>query len=543
MNNYQNWLSSPFVSNKEKEILKQYSAEEIECYFKPTPMKFGTAGIRNVMGPGTNLLNKFTYRQLTHGYAKFILENKPIGAHVIIAHDNRKNGIEYSQECARVLTSFGIKVSYFHDNELLATPIVSYLIKKLGLDGGIIITASHNTKEYNGFKVYNSTGGQVCTDESNKIESYFPSNDTILDNVYIMNESLINYLEKGVLNDYYNAAKECLIKTQPSEDKNFPIIFTAHCGTASYTMKEFLQTLGYSNVCKVEEQCVPDEDFKNSPCANPEEVSSFEMSIKLAEEKNAKIILGVDPDADRLAIVVKDSNDKWRYLTGNETGCAMAYYIFKNKTFNREKFVISTYISTTLIDRIAKDFNAEIIRTSTGFKWLAKALEENYKSKDFVIAFEEAIGSLNSSINRDKDSFQAAALLLEMYYELSKDNMTITDLLEKEIYPKYGYWTGKTVSYTIKDLNWKEKAENIINYFKEYREPLFEGVEVVSNNWVEEGNYLNIEFQKDISIKMRMSGTEPKYKFYIDAYSDSLESSFELLEKIIKKIEDIQMNI
>ncbi len=538
------WLDSPFVSNEEKEIIKKYSDEELKTYFAEKQMKFGTAGIRAVMGPGTNLLNKFTYRQLAEGYAKFLL-SKNEHPKVIIAHDNRRNNHVFTNECARVLTSFGIEVNLFEEDEMLATPIVSYLIRNLELDGGIIVTASHNPKEYNGFKVYNKTGGQVLPDEANLIESFFPANEGLLEPKYEINHNLIKYIPRTKVIDYYEAAKSCLIKTDVIADKKFPVIFTAHHGTASKTLPKFLEIIGYSNIIPVIEQCFEDCDFKNSDCSNPEEKKSFELALEYAQKHDAKIMLGVDPDADRLAVVIKDKKGEWVYLTGNEMGIIFTYYVFNNKETIKDKFVVSTFVSTSLIDRIAKHFNAEVIRTATGFKWLANEVEKNYEQKEFIVAFEEAIGSLNSTINRDKDSFQAAALALEIFNYYDEKGMTLIELLENEIYPMYGYWKGTTVSNTINSLDWKDQANKILDYFKSYKEPLNEDIKLIKNNWNEQGQCVELFFEKEITVRLRVSGTEPKYKFYYDVYGETLEDSkkkFEMVKKAIEKIADRAKN-
>ena len=529
------WLDSPYVTNEEKQIINNYSEQEIDVYFKNDIMRFGTAGIRSKMGPGTNQLNKFTYRQLSEGYAKLLLKNTS-NPKVIICHDNRLNSDTFSLECAKVLTSFGIKVYLYYENELLATPIVSYLIKYLELDGGIIITASHNPKEYNGFKVYNKTGGQILDDEAKFIQDNFPSPESILDNKYELNKSLLEYLYENIISNYYNEAKKCLINSSDENNKDFPIIFTSHHGTASYTLPNFLKQIGYSNVISVKEQCYPNPYFENSNNSNPEDAISFELSLKYAEKNNASIMIGVDPDADRLAVAIKDKQNKWIYLTGNQMGIIFSYYVLKNKSFIKDKYIVSTFVSTTLIDRIAKEFNASVIRTATGFKWLANAVENN-QDKELVVAFEEAIGSLNSTINRDKDSFQAAALALEIFNYYNSKNVTLTELLENEIYPKFGYWNGITKSYTINDLNWKEKANKILDHFKTFNGEIVDNIKLNNSVWNEHGSCLEMYFNDDIIVKLRLSGTEPKYKFYYDVYANSNEESSNLLNKLINAFE------
>lgn len=284
------------------------SKNEMDDSFKESKMSFGTAGIRQIMGPGTNRMNSFTYQQISHGYAQYILKRNYNNPSIVIGHDNRTNADMFALICAKVLTSFGIKVYLFKNNELMPTPIVSYAIKHLGLNGGIIITASHNPKNYLGFKAYNETGGQILPDEASIIEEYMPENNIILEQNYLSDDSLITYLDDQIISDYYQDARSCLINTDFNEKKNDPIIFTAHHGTASYHMPSFLETLGYQNIVSVKQQCIPDPNFTYSISSNPEDPISFELSEKYASKVDANIMLGVDPDADRLAVAVKHDN-------------------------------------------------------------------------------------------------------------------------------------------------------------------------------------------------------------------------------------------
>lgn len=538
MNNIaKKWLNSPLVTNDEKNMIKSYSEEECSIFFSSNKMQFGTAGIRSKMGPGTNQFNKFTYRQLSHGYCKYILEktNRP---KIIIAHDNRLNSDLFALECAKVATSFNIEVFLIEKNELKATPIISYLIRELKLDGGIIITASHNPKEYNGFKAYKNNGGQILEEDATIITNYMPESDSILENIYMEKENLIQYVDQKWINKYYDDCNNALIFTDKTKEKKFPIIFTAHHGTATNDMVNILKKYNYTNLILVKEQCYADPNFSNSPSSNPEEPRSFDLALKYAKKNNAKIILGVDPDADRLAVVVKDKNDTWHYLTGNEMGIIFTYFILKNKKFNKTPFIVSTYVSTNLISRIAEKFGAKVFLTGTGFKLLGEAIDKNYKKYDFVVAFEEAIGSLNSTINRDKDSFQASLLALEIFNYYQEQNITFIELLDS-IYEEFGYWSGKTVSNTIVDLNWREKANLLMDKISNYNDKVICGINLLKIEWNKKGGCLEWIFEKDIYVKFRLSGTEPKFKVYYNLYEESKEKVIKLQEQFEKYIENI----
>lgn len=541
MNNKMNhisslWVQSHKISNEYKKYILEMSEDDINRFFTDDKMTFGTAGIRATMGPGTNQINTFTYQQMAEGFARWLLLTKE-NPSVVVAHDNRKNADFYSKVVAKVLTSFGIKVIFFPNNELKATPITSYAIRMAKADGGIIITASHNPKNYLGFKVYNSFGAQILPDDANKIVALMPENNTILDNEYAINNDLIEYFDNSITESYFKDATKCLIHTDVDKEKIFPIIFTAHHGTASHDLPNFLNTLGYKNVIKVEQQCVPDSNFTYSPISNPEDKRSFELSLKYAEKNKSDIMLAVDPDSDRLAVAVLHDN-KWRYLTGNEMGIIFTHYVLKNKTFTKEPFIISTYVSTYYIDKIAKEFDAKVFRTATGFKWVGNVLEQYYQQQDFVVGFEEAIGSLNSDIGRDKDGFQAAALALEVYDECRMHDKTLIDYLN-DIFNEYGAWAGETVSYLIEAPNWKETMSARMDYFAKMKNKNILNLKILENKYNKKADALEWILEDGMWIKFRMSGTEPKFKVYFDLYGETVEEANRLLDALKLEIDII----
>ncbi|MGL5640248.1 MAG: phospho-sugar mutase [Mycoplasmoidaceae bacterium] len=539
---FNDWLNSDRVSEDLKQEMEKLSKEEINLYFSDKKAKFGTAGIRQKMGAGTRRFNTFTYEQISVGYAKHILKKckKP---RVIIGHDNRFCSDEFTMICANVLSSFGIRVLIIKDNLLKATPIISFLISHLKLDGGIIITASHNPKDYNGFKVYKETGGQILNDDAESIIKKMPANNKILNISYEPNHDLISEVDDISILEYFNKAKSCLINTNTIDTKHFPIIFTSHHGTASDDLPHFLYTLGYTKVIKVKEQCYPDCDFKNSPNSNPEDQSSFELALKYAKTHNADIMLGVDPDADRLAVAIKTKEGSFKYISGNEMGIIFSYYCLKHKDYKKTPFIVSTFVSTSLIDWIAADYGCKVFRTGTGFKCLSSVIEEKHKEMDLVVAFEEAIGSLNSTINRDKDAYQASALALEIFDFYRKQNIDFKELLENEIYPKYGYWKGETISFLIKDLNWVEKSEAIMEEFRTTKIDEICGMKLLESRWNDEGDCLEWIFENDNSVRFRKSGTEPKFKAYFNMYGSTLEKAEENFIQFRREIKELMKNL
>ncbi|MDE5545650.1 MAG: phospho-sugar mutase [Malacoplasma sp.] len=528
------WITSTRINDQYKKFILDMSAEEINAYFSNEKMQFGTAGIRATVGPGTNQMNIFTYQQMTEGVAKWLLSQKE-NPTVIVAHDTRKNADYYAMIVARTLTSFGIKVFLFKNNQMKATPIVSYSVKEAQTDAGIIITASHNPKNYLGFKVYGKTGGQILDDDANQIISYMPEPKTIINNTYTPNENLISYFDDTIVESYFDASYKCLINTNIYRQKNFPVVFTPHHGTACYDLPYLLKTLGYENIFSVPEQSIPDSNFTYSPSFNPEEKVSFNLSVQYAEKLKAKIMLGVDPDADRLAVAVKHRN-KWHYLTGNEMGIIFTNYVLQNKQFEKVPFIVSTYVSTNYIDRIAAKYGAKVLRTPTGFKWVGAEIDKNIDSMEFVVGFEEAIGSLNSDINRDKDSFQAAALALEIFTYLDDDERTLIDYLD-EIFAEFGYWSGETVSYRIESLNWKEEMQMKLEKFQKIKNEDILGIKIVSINWNEPAKALEWHLEDDMWIKFRLSGTEPKFKIYYEIYGASKEICNQILKTFKEEFE------
>ena len=535
---YKLWRNNKFLPKDLNADLKKLSQEEINAYFKPEKMHFGTAGIRGIMGAGTHKMNIFTYQQMADGYARYIIKHFPKNPSVVIGHDNRINSDLFCITCANVLTSFGIKVYLFENNHLTPTPIISFAIRFLNANGGIIVTASHNPKEYNGFKAYNPDGGQILPDVANEIEKLMPQPEDILNNVYIGNKNLLAEIDDKIIDVYCQEAKKALVKREIINIKKpEPIILTTHHGTASNYLPKFLKELNF-NVIPVKEQCFVNSNFINSPSSNPEYFDSFNLSIKLAQKQKSKLLIGVDPDADRMAVMVKHNN-QWRLITGNQMGIIFTHYLLNNRSYDRKPFIVSSYVSTNYIDMIAKKFNAYVNRTGTGFKWMGNYVSLHDGNESFVVAFEEAIGALNTNINRDKDSFTASALALEINYFCKQNKMDLIDYLEKIIFKEYGNWFGKTDSFVIKGLDWKNKVEQKMKFFQNYKKPTVGSYKIKKILYNKVGDCLEWWLDGKSWIKFRKSGTEPKMKAYYELYDKSLitlEKEYQLLHKLFANI-------
>lgn len=515
---YFEWLNNSNVSDSLKEKIKLMSSDEISIAFNDAPIQFGTAGYRAKMGPGNHYLNEFTYQQLATGYAKFIKEkfNNFRKIKVLVVHDNRHNGEFFTTIVCSVLEKFNIIPVITKYNELLPTPIASYLIRKMKLQGCVNITASHNPKEYNGFKCYDETGAQLLPNESKKIIDFLPSWKEVLDNKIKINFNP-RIVPKLFINKYFNDVLHSLIKTKCSP-KYLNLVYSSMHGTASNYMSNFLKKLGYTCI-DLASQNYPDPNFTNAKICNPEDPQSLEDAINFANIVNSNIVLASDPDADRLAIVIKKDNE-WVFLNGNQAGIIETYYKLKNLKIKNKitPIAISTYISTNLIDKILISFNGKVIRTPTGFKWIANEINHLKKNELYINGFEEAIGALPSTINRDKDSFQTAALIMEIIYEYHNKSMDLVDLLEKEIYPKYGHWYGETTSILIHDLNWKEKALSIFEKLKSNDLDKICNRDIINKKNNEEASAIEYYFDNDSWVKFRISGTEPKFKIYTNLY-------------------------
>ncbi|MDR0545594.1 MAG: phospho-sugar mutase [Mycoplasmataceae bacterium] len=535
---YKDWLNSNKLSKEERRELKKLSKQQIDVQFANKCLTFGTAGVRGVMGLGTTTMNRFVYANLALAYGKYLLKtNKHRPLKIVVGHDNRYNSDFFSLLVAKALSSLGIIVYLYDKNQLMPTPIISFTIRHLKLSGGIIITASHNPKEYNGFKAYRNTGGQVLDTDARMIEKLMVEPNDIINITIKPKTSLIKTIPFSIINDYFKSAKKALINPNWKCSFKSPIVFSGHHGTTCKLIPELLKKFNV-NVAPVKEQCFFNHDFVNSPHPNPEDFAAFNLSIKLANKVNSNICLGVDPDGDRLAIAIKHQG-KWQLMTGNEMGIIYTYYLLNKYHQKKQPFVVSTHVSTNLIDKIAKDFNAKVYRTSTGFKWIGDIIEQEYNCKHFIVAFEEAIGALVCPINRDKDSFTASLLALEIANDCAKQNMDFVDLLENKIYPKYGHWFGFTDSFVIKSSNWQQELQSKFKFICNYKSKTFGNLTIKTTCFNKNGNCFEWHLDKWSRIKFRISGTEPKFKIYYNLFGNSqqqLKNTYNDLHSKFKKL-------
>ena len=555
-NTYQEWLSSQYFDDETKnELLKiQNDEKEIEDRFYKN-LEFGTGGLRGVIGAGTNRINKYTVRRATYGLANYILEKcgeegKTKG--VVIAYDSRYKSEEFSTEAAKTLAACGIKAYIF--DSLRPTPQLSFALRHLGCVAGIVITASHNPPEYNGYKVYWTDGGQVCPDiakeiitEVNKIEDYskIPTTDS--------NNKLIVTLDETVDTAFCDAVKKQVINQEliNKVGKDIKIIFTPIHGTGNLPIRRVLSEVGFENVSVVKEQEMPDSNFSTVAYPNPEEKEVFDIAIEMAKTDGADIIIGTDPDCDRVGVVVKDNDGEYIVLNGNQVGSLLVDYVMSNKVEEIKEMhnpmIVKTIVTSELGAEIAKSYNVGCVDTLTGFKFIGEKIHqyEEDKSATFIMGYEESYGYLVGTHARDKDGVVSALLISEMAAYYYDKNMTLYEGLQ-EVYKKYGYYREELQSITLKGIDGMEQIKSIMNTFRTSNIEEIAGIKVAELKDYSQGidnlpksDVLKFILEDNSWIAVRPSGTEPKIKFYYGCNGAEKAVVDNKLEEIMKYINDM----
>lgn len=533
------WLNHPNMDQDLKEELVSMDEKQKEDAFY-VDAQFGTAGMRNILGAGTNRLNVYTIRKATMGLAIVLNKlNKSNG--VAIAYDNRYKSVEFAQQSAKILASYGIK-SYVYDS-LRTTPQLSYTVRHLHCDAGIMITASHNGKEYNGYKIYDENGCQLIPekvgeviDAINNIKQYFVEEPKLT----LQQEKLINTVDKSVDEDYINEVLTVQLNPQLSKD-NFKLVYTPQHGTSYKAIKALFDKVGY-DVVYVKEQCNPDPAFSNTLCPNPEDPRAYVLALEYAKQCDADIVLTTDPDGDRLGLAVKQDG-QYVLLSGNQTGAIIIDYVFsQNKlkgTLPENAVMFNTVVTSDLGERIAQNYGVSVEKTLTGFKYIGDKIEQHNikKDKTFVFGYEESYGYLIKDFVRDKDGNQSCLLIAECANYYKKKSMTMIDALN-QLYQKYGTYRESQKSLTLTGADGKEKMQKMIESFRNNILSEFAGEKVVKYQdfglriTIENGEKKELTgFDKSDVLKyfladgswiaIRPSGTEPKFKFYFCIKGDS----------------------
>lgn len=565
---YNKWNNFSNLDKEMKDHLKalENETEELEEAFY-TNLEFGTAGMRGIIGAGTNRMNVYTVRQATKGLAKFIAERGDTAKEkgVVIAYDSRHMSPEFSLEAAKTLGAHGIKTYLFES--LRSTPELSFAVRYLGTSAGIMMTASHNPPEYNGYKVYGADGGQFPPAEADELTGYVQEVDNILEIDVLSKDELE---DKGLLEMVGDEIDEAYLEELKTinidhdlieRNSDLNIVFSPLHGTATMIGERALENAGFKNVTFEPKQAKPDPDFTTVKSPNPEDPDAFELSIELGKEIGAEALIATDPDADRLGMATRLENGEYQVLTGNEIAALMTAYLLKAyESDNRlpdNGTIIKSIVSSELPSKIAEDYGVGTVDVLTGFKFIAEKIKEYEKTdeKEFLFGFEESYGYLVKPFVRDKDAIQALLLSAELVAYYKEQGKTLYDGLQ-EIFEEYGYYQEKTFSITMSGIAGAENIKKLMASLREQSPVSFGGVDVVVEEdysidtlTTKEGKKTSIGLgEADVLkyyladgswIAARPSGTEPKIKFYIGAVGDSLDEVEGKVEKYEASIQEL----
>ncbi len=541
-----NWLDQKKLDPKLKAELEKMSQEQIDEAFAGE-LSFGTAGIRGIMGVGTNRLNIHIIQKVSLGLAYYLKKEYPNQQiKVAIGYDSRHNSVAFSKATAQVLATYGIK-SYIYDR-VKPTPMLSFLVRHYQCQAGIMITASHNPKEYNGYKVYNETGAQLNLVEVDKLTKEINEIDNIFAEKFIDNpEKYIEYITSDFDEVYLQNLENLLI--EPVEKKNLKVVFTPLHGTSQDIIPKAFKKFGYQNLICVKEQMHPDPNFSNTASSNPEEIACYQLALEYAKENEADLIIANDPDADRLGIMVKHDNE-YVALNGNQTGTLLIDYLLK---FNQKQSAIlyKTIVTGEMGATIAKEHGIEVEELLTGFKFIGEQmhlLEQKQNLDRFFFGYEESYGYLISPIARDKDAIQAALLVSEMVnYYLEQEKIDLVTKLE-QLYSEYGYYVEETHSFTLSGAAGLRKIQAIMNQVinEDLGSIIDETINQKINYNIDDTGLPKANVVKFIIndgwVVFRPSGTEPKLKIYISIKSSDLTTAQQKHDIIISKLQQFINN-
>lgn len=570
---YEGWLSNPYFDEATKEELKGIANDENEIKERfYADLEFGTAGLRGIIGAGTNRMNVYTVRKATQGLANYIASVGGKEKGVAIAYDSRRMSPEFADEAALCLAANGIKAYVFES--LRPTPELSYAVRKLSCIAGINITASHNPPEYNGYKVYWEDGAQITPphdtgimDEVKKVTDY--STVKTMDKEAAKAAGLYIVIGQDIDDAYMEELKSQVIHWDAikAEQKNLKIVYSPLHGTGNIPARRVLKELGFENVYVVKEQELPDGEFPTVSYPNPEAKEAFELGLKLAKEVDADLVLATDPDADRLGVYVKDvKTGEYITLTGNMSGCLLADYEIGQRAAERglpeDGALISTIVTTNMAAAIAKAYGVKFIEVLTGFKFIGQQILgfENSQKGTYLFGFEESYGCLIGTHARDKDAIVATMALCEAAAYYKSQGKTLWDAMI-DMYEKYGYYKDDIKSITLKGIEGLAKIQEILETLRndppakigdykvlsarDYKKDTIKNMETgeVTPTGLPGSNVLYYDLNDDAWLCVRPSGTEPKVKFYYGVKGTSLEDadtkSAALGEKVLAMIQEM----
>lgn len=559
------WLSDTFDKQTQQEVanlIDNNPAELEESFYKNAT--FGTGGMRGIMGVGPNRINKYTLGKNTQGISNYLkkeFQGEELKA--VIAYDCRNNSKELAQVVADVFSANGVKVFLFSD--LRSTPELSFAVKYLNCHCGIVLTASHNPPEYNGYKVYWKDGGQLVPPQDNQIIEEI-ENLEYAEIKFEANKNLIEFIDTEVDNAFIEASvKNGSFDTSGSARNSLKIVFTSLHGTASTVNPQVLEKAGYKNVFLVKEQAEPDGNFPTVKSPNPEEPEALEMALKLAEEKNAEIVIGTDPDGDRLGVAVRDLNNNMILLNGNQTMVVMTWFLLeqwkKQGKLDHNCFVASTIVSTPVLKNVTESYGTQYYEVLTGFKWIAKLIKDHPELK-FVGGGEESFGYMVGDFVRDKDAATSTLLACEIAAQMKEKGGSFYKKL-LEIYTEHGLYREELISLVKKGMDGEMQIKQMMIDFRENPLTEIDGEKVVliedyqastakniqdhtqKNIDLPKSNVLIFYSEEGTKIACRPSGTEPKIKFYISVNTelDSVEEFDKVNEQLEEKIKRIKSEL
>lgn len=557
LRNYKRWLESPVVNEEDKKILREMSQETIDDAFFQD-IKFGTAGMRGVLGPGTNRLNVFTIKKACIAFGIYLLNHYKNDVSCAISHDNRFMSREFTLECADILNSMGIKTYIF--DSLRPTPELSFAVRQMKCSGGIMITASHNPKEDNGFKVYDEFGCQLVPDKiKDLIEVISKLDDELTVKVPVSSNKKENVILPSSIDEDYCELCESVQINPNLDKKGFKIVYTPNHGTSFVNAMKVFKDCGYE-VYPVLYQCDPDPAFSGTLSPNPEDPRSYIEPIKLAKEIDADLICMTDPDGDRVGLAVKNRSGEYVLLTGNESAALLLDYIIKERkakgTLPENPVVYNTVVSSSLGKEICDSYGVKIESFLTGFKYIGDRIHyyETHNGPTFIFGFEESYGCLIKPFVRDKDGIQAILLYCELGLYYKKLGLSLDEAYEK-LGEKYGQHKAKLYNIYFKGSEGKKEMDEIMlsiqrnpftslldkkvkyieNYFKLERLETENG-RTTKIEGLPFGDLIKFIFTDGSNVSIRPSGTEPKCKFYIEVVDSSLKKAEETCDKIYKEI-------
>lgn len=560
LDEYKKWLDSDMLSTSEKEELKSIANDEkeIESRFY-TDLSFGTAGMRGVRGIGRNRMNKYNIRKATQGLSNYIIkETGEVGKKkgVAIAYDSRLDSVENAINTAMTLAGNGIKVYLF--DGVRSTPELSFAVRELKAQAGVMITASHNPKEYNGYKVYWEDGAQIVDPQATGIVNSVAAVDIfsgikLMDEKEAIDKGLLVYVGEKLDDRFIEEVKKNAINPNVKNKDKIKFVYSPLHGVAARPVERVLKEMGYTNVYPVKEQEKPDGNFPTCNYANPEDTTVFKLSTELADKVGAKICIANDPDGDRMGLAILDNDGKWFFPNGNQIGILFAEYILNHKKDIPENgTMITTIVSTPLLDTIVKKNGKKSLRVLTGFKYIGEKIRQ-FENKEldgtFLFGFEEAIGYLIGTHVRDKDAVVASMIIAEMATTFENNGSSIYNEIMK-IYEKYGWRLEITVPVTKKGKDGLEEIQKIMKSMRAKNHTEIAGIKVKEYRDYQKGieglpkaDVIQMVLEDETYLTVRPSGTEPKIKFYISVVDSDRKVAENKLTKMEKEFVNYAENL